>query len=130
MALKKTWTDLDMSFENKLNGDINIFEHVDAIKSSMRNIMQTMQGSRRMLPNFAKGVYELLFEPMDEITANFIGEGVLDALQRWESRIIINNIDIIPYYDQGYYEIKVTFKLKNLEQSGKEEEITQILVKK
>ena len=112
----KIWKDIDLSFEQKRDGDINDFVQIDALKSSLRNIMITLQGDRRMLMAFANNLPYLLFQPMDEITARQIGEVMLNVIERWESRIIIENLHVNPKYDQNLYEITLTFSIRNSEE--------------
>jgi phage baseplate assembly protein W len=53
MAQQYTYTDIDLELEKKRDGDIQEFTSVDAVKSSITNIVQTFRGSRRMIPEFA-----------------------------------------------------------------------------
>lgn len=123
----RTWVDIDITFDKKGNGDINDFIKTEAVMSSLSNILQTMKGSRRMVPEFAVGLYDLLFEPIDDTTAAFIGEELLDAIEVWDDRVIIENVNITPKYSDNLYEIQVTFRLKN---SNQLEQITEVLVRK
>jgi phage baseplate assembly protein W len=45
------------------------------------NILSTIQGSRRMLPQFALNSNNVLFDQMDEITAYELGDRVLEAIR-------------------------------------------------
>ena len=92
--LKYTYRDIDISLERKHNGDINDFTSIDAVRSSIDNIIQTMKGSRRKLPEFASGLWEYLFEPMDEVTAQSIGE-YLDSVERVLKKSKINSEIIV-----------------------------------
>lgn len=77
-----TYTDIDLNLTKKRDGDIQEFTSVDAIKSSINNIIATLKGNRRMLPEFAGNLWEILFEPMDEVTAYSIGEELLSAIEQ------------------------------------------------
>ena len=120
----ENWVDLDLELTKKTSGDIKELSGVDAVKSSLTNIMETLQGSRRMLPEFAVNLYELLFEPLDESTAAEIGEYLLDITEKWDSRVIIENINVYPNAEKNRYDVTFSFKLKN---SNQIQEITQIL---
>jgi len=110
---KSTWSDIDLTFSKKNNGDINDFQGVDAIKSSIKNIVETMIYQRRMLPDFAGRYHSLLFEPMDEITAGELGEEILEEIPKWEPRIIIENINVKMRPDKNKYSVVITFSLEN-----------------
>lgn len=124
---RSTWVDLDLTLSKKTNGDINEFEGIAAVKSSLTNIFETLQGRRRMRPRFASTIYELLFEPLDEITAAEIGESLLEGVERWDNRVEVVNVNVYPNHDQNRYDVRMTFRLKN---SSQIEDITTILLRK
>lgn len=109
------YSDIDIELTKANDGDITKNINVDSIKNSIKNILSTVQGERRMLPTFAYNIYNLLFEPMDEITARQIGEGILDSIMEWDDRVVMENIYVIPEYDSNKYKIKLNFRLKNSE---------------
>jgi len=103
------WSDLDENYARQSDGDIKIEVDVGAIFNSLRNIILTMQGQRRMLPTFATNIWGLLFEPIDEVTARLIAENLLEAIEVWETRIEVTGFDIEPRPDQNYYRCRITF---------------------
>jgi len=107
------WKDIDINFEMKNNGDIEDMMNDHAIGNSLSNIFQTLQGSRRMLPEFAMPIYNLLFEPIDEITSRRLAELIWDAVERWETRIVVEGLDIITDEDNGLYEINLNYYIGN-----------------
>lgn len=107
------WKDIDINFERKNNGDIVDMTNEDAITNSLSNIFQTVQGSRRMLPAFALPIYNLLFEPIDTITGNRLGELIWDAVERWETRIVVEGVEIITDEDNNQYEINLNYYIGN-----------------
>jgi len=107
------YSDIDIALTTQIDGDVTKDANNEAVKNSLINILNTMQGSRRMLPTFALNLYGLLFDPIDDITAERIGETMLESLQMWEDRIIIEDIYVIPEYDTNQYKIRMNYKLKN-----------------
>jgi phage baseplate assembly protein W len=103
------WSDFDDSLGKQSNGDIQKDSDVDAIFNSIRNIMLTIQGERRMLPTFASNVSRLLFEPIDEITAKLIAEGLIESIRIWDDRIEITGFDIEPREDENTYRCRLKF---------------------
>ena len=114
------YSDIDIELTKANNGDITKDIDTNAIKNSLKNILNTFQGSRRMLPTFAFNAYQLLFEPIDEITAHQIGELMLEGIQDWDDRVIIEDIYVIPKYDDNQYKIKLNFRLKNSNKTTQE----------
>lgn len=125
MARSHTYKDIDLTLSKKQNGDINEFTSIEAVKSSIDNIIETLRGRRRKLPEFAGSLWEYLFEPMDEVTAQSIGEDLLESIERWDNRVIIENIYVTPNYSMSRYDIQVNFRIRNSNQV--EELQTEIL---
>lgn len=105
------WSDIDINLTKQNDGDIKRDTYLNAVENSLNNIVTTMQGQRRMLPNFAIGIYSLLFEPLDESTAGELGEGIANAIERWEPRIIIVNLNVHIDYDKNLYECSLTYRV-------------------
>lgn len=105
------WKDIDNEFRRGVNGDIISMTNNDAIANSLSNIFQTFQGSRRMVPDFAMPMYGLLFEPIDEVTANALASVILNGIERWETRIIVEGLDIEADPDKNQYEISLIYRI-------------------
>lgn len=112
-----TYSDLDMELTKQTDGDITKDKDVDAILNSLNNIVSTLQGSRRMIPEFAQDLWNLLFEPLDEDTARMIAERLLEAIQIWEDRVNVEIINITPNYDQNRYDLSMEFTIKAIEET-------------
>ena len=106
-----TWSDVDAEFAKDTSGDIKKSTDVDAIINSLRNILGTDQGTRRMLQRFASNVKSLLFEPMDQTSARFLGQRVLESIRYWDDRINIDGIDIQPDYEHNLYRCRCRFTI-------------------
>ena len=88
------------------------------MENSLINILSTFQGSRRMMPSFAVNIYNMLFEPIDKITAYNIGTRILDAIKIWDDRILIENINVAPNEDNNQYNVKCTFGIRDKTEIG------------
>ncbi len=103
------WSDVDENYSRQQDGDMQKDVDVAAIFNSLRNIILTIQGERRMLPTFATNIWGLIFEPIDEITARLIAENLLEAIQVWENRIDVTGFDIEPRPDDNFYRCRINF---------------------
>ena len=112
------YTDIDINFDRQRDGDIKLLTEVDAVKASIMNIAKTLQGSRRMLHDFSYGATNLLHENMSEDTARRLGEAVYNALDSWEDRINILNVNVHVGYEQSIYNITLTYELKAIGSLG------------
>jgi phage baseplate assembly protein W len=118
------YSDIDIELEKASSGDIVKDEDIDAVKNSLTNIINTIQGSRRMLPEFAVDIHAQLFEPMDKTTAYNIGRKLVDAITEWEDRVTISNLNVHADYDKNQYKVTLDF---TIESSKITETITYIL---
>jgi phage baseplate assembly protein W len=118
------YSDIDMELTRDIKGDVTMNTDVDAILNSIENIMETMKGSRRMVPTFADNPTSLLFDPIDEITAEKIGNKLIDAIEMWDDRLIIRGFDIQPIPDNNMYVCRLSITIKS---SNKFETIDFIL---
>lgn len=107
------WKDIDIWLRQKRDGDILEMTDVAAIINSLRNILLTIPGNRRMLPEFAARIYKILFEPMDELTTAKLQDAVFEAIKRWENRIVLRTVNVIADKDKCQYNINVEFSLRS-----------------
>jgi len=109
------YSDIDIFLEKQTDGDVLRDTDYDAIKNSLWNIISTIQGSRRMLPTFAMDVHKLLFEPIDAVTAELIGNKLVESIEVWDDRVTIDGLEIQPFYDDNMYKCRMRFQILGLE---------------
>lgn len=89
----------------------------DLIKSSIRMILLTRLGERVMLPEFGSRLHELVFEPMSDVLAQLAKAYVIEAIQRWEPRVILQKVTIVPNEAANTFSVAMTYIIKeNAEQ--------------
>jgi phage baseplate assembly protein W len=120
MALYNIYSDIDLELTRQSDGDITKDTEFNAVENSIANIVATFQGSRRMIPEFAIGIYNLLFEPMDNLSSNRLGSDILEAIKQWDDRVVVKNIHVNANYDLGQYEIKITYNINCLSEETHE----------
>lgn len=118
MATTYVYADVDISFERGKDGDLIKDTDLDAIKNSIRNILQSAKGSRRMMPTFGANLDWLLFEPIDNYTAKRIGNIMYGEIMSWEPRIVLDNINVGPDEDNCQYNVSVSFHIAGLGEAG------------
>jgi phage baseplate assembly protein W len=106
------YSDFDGEMTKQTDGDLTKDVEFESIRNSLMNIINTMQGSRRMLPEFATDLHRLLFEPIDDITAQMIGERIIEGVRYWDDRVEIMGLDIEPRYDFAEYRCRLNVKIK------------------
>jgi phage baseplate assembly protein W len=80
------------------------------LEESIRLILGTAPGERPMRPQFGCGVHDLVFSPADATTAGRVGYEVRAALERWEPRIEVLDVDVTNDPDQpGTLFVAITY---------------------
>lgn len=74
-------------------GKVNDGNEEASIKSSINRILSTRIGEQVGNPEFGSKIFMLIFEPVDEVLKVLAKLYVVEALTRWEPRIIINEVD-------------------------------------
>lgn len=82
------------------------------IRESVKMILLTEPGERIMLPDFGGGITSFLYEPNIISTRRRMQERIIQALNRWESRIQLQSVrvDADPGNPQGAV-ISIEYKL-------------------
>lgn len=107
----------DPGFEfDKAQTGINQKEDIASINQSIKNILFTLRGEVPFDPLFGSGIHHLLFEKMSPMTERLLKDEIETALENHEPRIKINNIELIPNYDNNLYELDLEYKIVYLDQ--------------
>ena len=106
------YSDIDLDLEVQQDGDITRDTDEEAIMNSVRNCILTIQGERRMLPEFATTIQKMLFENMTPETEQLIKFKIVDVLNRWEPRIDIVQLYTKADYDANQYDCFFEFNIK------------------
>ena len=87
----------------------------------MRLILATAPGERPMRPEFGCGVHDYVFAGTDASSAHAIAAEVRKSLLRWEPRVIVEEVDVVPDDDDAallyitvHYRPKATNDPRNL----------------
>ena len=108
------YTDLDLFFGKKSsNSDIRQVTDAQAVKRSLRNLVQLNTYEKPFHPEIAGGVRELLFEPMSPLVAVVIARKIEDVITNFEPRARLVSVRAFPDLDRNAYEISVEFYVVN-----------------
>ena len=67
---------------------------VNQIKSDLLVLILTNQGERVMLPEFGANLRRFLFEPNDEILRLEVRNAIIQAIELWEPRVVIEQVEV------------------------------------
>ena len=87
--VNRQYRDLDLDFGlNTVTKDVNKLTDAEAVKRSVRNLINTNHYERFFRPELGSGLRSLLFEPMTEITSQFIKQKIIELLNFYEPKVI------------------------------------------
>ena len=108
------YTDLDLFFGKKSsNNDVRQVTDVQAVKRSIRNLVQLNTYEKPFHPEIAGGVREMLFEPMSPLVAVVIARKIEDVITNFEPRARLVSVRAFPDLDRNAYEVSVEFYIVN-----------------
>ncbi len=76
-------------------GEVQSTEGVQHVKDSIRQILGTRIGERCMRRDFGSRSQEIVFEPNDEILASRLRNIIFEAIDRWEPRIEVRQVNLL-----------------------------------
>lgn len=112
----QTFKDLSVTFKkHPVTDDLIAVKDKAAITQSIINLLLTNKGERLFQPEIGSSIYSTLFEPLDYGTAAMIRGEVQEVLDRYEPRIIVARVDVIPDFDSNGYSIELTYVIRGRE---------------
>tara|TARA_B110000858_G_C17737135_1_gene443073 strand:+ start:154 stop:549 length:396 start_codon:yes stop_codon:yes gene_type:complete len=119
MATKPTriYKDIDLNFAvNPITGDIGKKIDVNAVRQAMDVLLKSNYNTKPFQPRFGSPIFNMLFEPMDGMTAKAIEGLIEDAFTNWEPRVEIEEVLVNPDYDNNTYSIFIYFYIKGIKE--------------
>ena len=106
----RIYKDLDLDFgRNPVTNDVNKLTDVEAVKRSVRNLINTNHYERPFHPEIGSDVRAMLFEPMTPLNALNLQRKVAEVLNNFEPRIDLQQVLANPNIDNNSYELKIMF---------------------
>lgn len=92
---------------------------LEKIAMSIRQILGTKIGSRVMDRDFGTDLREILFTPIDEVSVARVRFAITNAIQTWERRVEIRNVDVsIARVKEGIIEAEIFYQVIATQQEG------------
>jgi len=110
--VSQSFKDVSMSFRvNPLNNDLVALKNANAIARSVRNIILTSPGEKFFNPDFGSNVSKLLFENLDEVTALAIRDEIETAINNYEPRVSLIDVEVTPDFDGNSLDAKIKYRI-------------------
>ena len=98
------------------------------IKNDLLQLLLTSPGDRVMRPSFGTGIRKFVFEPITSDTIDTLRQSIQDAIDAYEPRVTVTNIDIdTSNQDDNFIQIKL-FGYFNLDKYNTNPNNAQLLV--
>ena len=111
----RTYVDLDLDFtRHPVTNDVVKITDVDAVKRSVKNLINTQFYERPFHPELGCGVRDLLFENYTPMTGIFMRRKIEEVLTNYEPRANISSININEQPDRNGIDVTVNFYVLNL----------------
>ena len=108
--------DFPFSFtSHPIKKTLSTLKNEKAINQAIRNVLLTNNFERRMEPEFGCGIRNILFEPITPISAIGIQKQIVTALNNFEPRIEIIDVEVLPFPDDNYYRVNIVYFISNSE---------------
>ena len=114
--ISRAFKDISLSFKrHPVTNDIGVLKNADAIKRSVRNLVQTIPNERFFNSTIGSDVRGLLFENVpgfvDFGTASIIEKQIQTSIENYESRVDNLEVNVDPRPDQNEYEVVIIFDI-------------------
>ncbi len=91
------------------------------IHESILQILGTRPGERFMNPEFGSHVKDLVFEPNDRVLRGLLRHYIVDAIERWEKRIVITDVsfdDSSEAIDSNTLYVHISYQVIDIQVEG------------
>jgi|TARA_Y100000389_G_C17209168_1_gene387633 phage baseplate assembly protein W len=110
----QTYKDINLSFaRHPVTGDIAFLTNVEAVKRSVRNLINTNFYERPFHPEIGSDVRSVLFEPVSPPVANILQRNIEDVVNNFEPRAELIAVDVVPNIDANAYSATIKFYVVN-----------------
>ena len=110
--ISRAYKDISLSFiPHPITNDLKVLKNEDAIRRSVRNIVQTIPTEKFFNPVFGSDVYDSLFNFVDFGTATTIREQIGVALDNFEPRINDVRVLVNPQPNENSFEVTVYYDI-------------------
>ena len=109
------YSDLDLTFNpHPVTGDLMVTTGEMAVVKSLKNLILYNHYEKPFNSSFGSNVQQLLFELITPFTAVAIEKEIEYTIRNYEPRINIDQIKVLPNYDENCYNVSIRFFIENL----------------
>ena len=122
----KIYRDLDLDFQaNSATKDIQKLSDVEAVKRSVRNLINTNHYERPFHPEIGSNLRAMLFENITPQMTHALSKQIDLLIRNFEPRARLVSVNAIPNLGQNAYNVTISFYVVNI--PGELVELTTLL---
>jgi len=111
-GISRAFKDINLSFNaHPVTKDITVLKNENAIKRSVRNIVNTIPRERFFNPTLGSDVRSSLFNFVDYGTSSVIQKQIQIAIENFEPRVDNLQVNVFPRPDSNEFEVNVLFDI-------------------
>ena len=108
--ISRSFKDISLSFNaHPVTKDISVLKDANAIKRSVRNLVQTIPRERFFNSNLGSDVRSSLFDFVDFGTASVIQQQIETTIDNYEPREDNLEVEVFPRPDSNEFEVNIYF---------------------
>jgi len=110
----KIYKDLNLAFEqNTATKDIQKIKDIEAVKRSVRNLINTNHYEKPFHPEIGSNLRAMLFELMTPQMTHVISKQVENLINNYEPRCNLVQVHTQPRLDRNGYSVQISFRVQN-----------------
>ena len=110
--VSRSFKDISLSFiPHPITKDLPVIKDANAIKRSVRNLVQTIPRERFFNSNLGTDIRGSLFDFCDFGTASVIQQQIQTTIENYEPRVDNLNIEVFPRPDTNEFEVNIYFDI-------------------
>tara|TARA_R100000742_G_C4279612_1_gene104738 strand:- start:10900 stop:11298 length:399 start_codon:yes stop_codon:yes gene_type:complete len=110
--ISRSFKDISLSFTpHPVTNDLTVIKNENAIKKSVRNLVQTIPTERFFNSILGTDIRSTLFDFCDFGTASVIERQIKTSIENFEPRVDNLVVEVFPRPDQNEFEINIYFDI-------------------
>lgn len=85
----------------------------ESVKDGLIQLILTQRGERPMRYDYGTDVRASVFAPMDALLVENLRESISSAIERYEPRVVVRDLDVVADEQNSSIQIKLVFSMKD-----------------
>ena len=110
--VSRSFKDISLSFEpHPVTKDLPVLKNANAIRRSVRNLVQTIPGERFFNPVLGSSVYDSIFDLYDFGVSTLVEEEIVTTIDNFEPRVENVQVRVDARPDQYNFDVTIFFDI-------------------